>query len=114
MQDDAFNQEGFNEETNSTIDELMYLRTTFFSTFEGKQTFKWLLHNLKLIRPITNESDAALQQFAIKMLAVMGLIDLDSTDALFDYYSDIAAKDALDPRKINDLRRKLNVGQSKR
>lgn len=113
MQDSKFDSEGWNEETQSTIDECMYLRSTFFGTEEGKQTFKWLLHNLRLMKPITTESHATLQQFAIKLISVMGLIDVDSQDAMFDYYSEIAAKDVLSPRKIATLRRSMNVGHSK-
>ena len=106
-----FNDEGWNEETQSTVDELLAMRSVFFGSEEGKSVFRWLMHNLRVMKPVRNETDVALQTFGHKLLGIMGLSELDSHDKLFDYYSEIAANDAVNPKKLAMIRRNINVGR---
>lgn len=111
MLNEGFDDEGWNEELKCTLDERLALRKTFFGTVEGMETFKWLMHNLKVMKPIGEDQDVALQRYGHKILSVMGLSEVDSHDKIFEYYKVIAEEDVVDPRKINAMRRTMNVGQ---
>lgn len=98
------------QDSELNIDETLTFRQVFLYTNEGKQVLKWLLLNLGLYKPVTGVESAVLQNFAIKLLCTLDVAKQEQLESMIDYYTDIASKDALHPRKRNYIRSKLHVG----
>jgi len=99
------------EQLDITADEILTFRSVFLHNAEGREVLKWLLLNLGLYRPVTDLESAVLQNFAIKILCTLDLAKQEQLESMIEYYTEIAAKDALHPVKRDALRRKMNVGQ---
>lgn len=96
-------------EDGVTIDERLVMRKVFLETQDGRDVFKWMMFNLGLYRPVLDDRGAVLQNFAIKLLHVMGLTGQETLEQMIDYYKVIVDEDSLNPRKRNMLKESLDA-----
>ena len=92
-----------------TIDERMTLRNVFFKDADGMAALKWFLFNLGYFRPVVTEKDKHRRDFALEMLNVLGVLELNALEKMVDYFKVIVEEDVMNPHQRHNIKELLNA-----